>query len=123
ECLQVTTCLLQSRSTCPTARRQHSGTSRTPLGLRHYRAGLRAAQAQLTDMDRPCWGAADVLEPVLGPSTVKTSRQGHSAWSWKRARSAVATEPGAPLPTGRSSIRTTGITIWLAEVRNASRAP
>src|SRR3954463_2833928 len=34
-----------------------------------------------------------------------------SAWRWNSARSAVATDPGTPFPTGRSSIRTTGITI------------
>src|SRR5262245_66372578 len=45
------------------------------------------------------------------------SIQVHSAWRWNSARSAVATDPGAPLPTGRSSMRTTGMTIWLADVR------
>ena len=39
-----------------------------------------------------------------------------------RAAARVAIRPGAPLPTGRPSMRTTGMTIWLAEVMKASRA-
>src|SRR5690348_13893092 len=46
----------------------------------------------------------------------------NSAWRWNSRRSAVATGPGAPFPTGFPSSRTTGRTIWLAEVTNASCA-
>src|ERR1700704_5376367 len=82
----------------------------TALGRRHYRAGLQAAQAQVGGRECPYWGE-------------NVRFQENSAWRWNCARRAVATEPGAPLPIGWSSIRTTGMTIWLAEVRNASRAP
>src|SRR6202011_1645573 len=50
------------------------------------------------------------------------ARQLQSACSWNFARRAVATEPGTPLPIDRASIRTTGRTTWLAEVKKASRA-
>src|SRR2546423_3721811 len=46
-----------------------------------------------------------------------------SPCKWNLDRNAVAIDPGAPLPIGLSSMRTTGTTTWLAEVRNASRAP
>src|SRR5262249_52346517 len=46
--------------------------------------------------------------------------QENSAWRWNSRRSAVAIGPGLPPPTGLPSIRTTGSTVWLAEVTNAS---
>ena len=41
---------------------------------------------------------------------------------WNSRRKAVATGPGLPSPMARPSMRTTGITIWVAEVTKASRA-
>ena len=64
--------------------------------------------------------ASPTCEPH--PTRGVTNCHDFSAKRWKSRRSALATSPGAPLPTGRPSIRTTGITVWLAEVMKASRA-
>src|SRR5216683_465960 len=105
----------------------------TEPGPDHYRARPPAAQAQVGGKKRGVGGKIRQSRP-FGVTSIRhhdhsASRpigvggQVRSAWRWKSLRSAVAIDPGAPLPTGRASIRTTGSTIWLAEVRKASRAP
>src|SRR6478735_585254 len=86
------------------------------LGCIHDRTRTALLQGTSAGCASTSWGQRCSVEG-------KSVGQLRSAWLWNSARSAVATDPGAPFPTGRSSIRTTGMTIWLAEVRKASRAP
>ena len=74
-------------------------------------AGASRAQAQVGARRQ----TAEIY--VVFDASAGIRRDGES-----RAASAVAISPGAPLPTGRPSMRTTGSTIWLAEVMKASRA-
>jgi hypothetical protein len=68
------------------------------------------------------WYVRVARKPNFAPLPQNADGQALSAYLWKSRRKAEDSRPGAPLPIGRPSIRTTGMTIWLAEVTKASRA-